>query len=196
MKIKSVIISLLAVLMLMSACTSQQSVHVVKEFDEGEIELLQALIENQSGNRKELAVSNNESKIKVTRASTLRAGINLNNELPTLVAIASSHDDYLPEPGLNHMVFGPIVFDKSMLYGSGDSVFYVAFINGNIQNFYVQECISVTLEKGCLKADIGIHLSGGGGYMMTPTFIIIELEGLKSEDVRSAELKFIPQERK
>ena len=196
MKIKSVIVSLLAVLMLMSACTLWAPDPVVRQFNKEELDILKSVIQQHNDGLNNLKERDYDPEIKIVRASSFVMQ-DTANKISALMDIKTSHDDYIGEIPLGHYVYGPIVFDESTLYGEGDSMFLVAFIDGSNENYNVLECSNATLERGRLNVDIEIFISTDEvPDTKTPTFIVIEFEGCKAEDIKSAQLTFDPHTEK
>ena len=177
MKLKRLIISLLAVLMLVSGCSAQGPSNVVKQFTEDELVIIKALLERRDyRDAYAIDIVASETKVNAIKAHSFIFGdAGLMREISALSALESSHDDYLKDPELGYPVYGPIVFDESTVYGEGDSLFFIVFIDGNAGTFRVQSCERVELKNRTLNVEIGIHLSKGGNYMMTPTYIIVEI---------------------
>ena len=196
MKIKSVIISLLAVLMLMSACTAKSPSPVIEEFTDDEKLIVNKYVVTQRhmNEKYQIPVNNNGLDATVVASSFKFDGAL--KTFPKLKEFMTSHDDYLGDTPLRHPVYGPVVFDGSLLANSiVDSLFYVAFIDGNCGSFQVQSCESVELKNRSLNVEIGIYISSGGAsYDMTPTLIIVEIKDYEADDIKSAKLTFIPKE--
>lgn len=198
MKFKRFIISLLVGLMLLGGCTVQGPSPVIEEFpaDEKILILKNVLAMHHMKEKYQIPVQNNGFDTKVVASSfRLFDKDGVLKLFPKLKEFMSTHDDYLGDTPLRHPVYGPVVFDASALnYGNDETLYYVAFIDGNCGNFQVQTCESVEFKNGSLNAEIGIYIStGGASYDMTPTLIIIEIEGANAKGVKSAGLTFIPK---
>lgn len=192
MKIRSFIFSFLAVLMLMSACTSQQSIHIVKEFNEGEVGMMEIFLKNYDNEENAISFTNNSTKINVVKASAYvddsKKAFTL---LPTLTAVETPLSEDVADLSILKKVYGPMVFDESILFGSGEHLFYVALIVGNDDNYMVNSLGNITLNKGCLSVEVDIHILESTHVKKKPksVFIVVELEGCKLKDISMADLQ-------
>ena len=192
MKKRNLLISFLVVVLLLSACILWKPSPVVKQFEQDEIDLLKTVLATHSDALYRMSATEYDADIKIIQASSFTLP-DVANKISSLNSIKKSHDRYLGEIPLGHSVYGPIVFDESAIYGEGDSLFFVSFIDGINENFNVLKCSAAELEKGRLEVDIDIFLSADDTTAVaTPTFIVVEIQGCKATDIKTAKMTFVP----
>ena len=175
----------------------------VAEFNDEEAEIIKALIDRTDDEddvrKKSLPINESDSDVKAVKATDIWSSSSkvyhrLYDKVSDLGKIKiTTHGSYIADyqGAFSHPVYGPIVFDESAIYGEGDSVFLVAYIDAAYINFYLNSCGDITLEDGCLNVKINITHSSGGDQMARPTIIVLEIEGCKAEDVKMADLRFV-----
>ena len=193
MKFRRLIISLLAGLMLVSGCSDIQKGcygRVIKVLNSSEVEVMTNMIENH---KYELDITPSDSKVKAVEAFYYFGDSNTLSKFSSLSRSYQVHSSYLEDCEFGDPVYGPVVFNKSIIDGESDGVYFVTCITSTAVNYGITECNAVTFENGCLKVDLDLLYPLKTIYKVATDFIIIEIDGCRAEDIESVMLEFVPQ---